>query len=541
MLIASYIDKIINFKVISAKRNVSNVDSDKTLSYLSSKYYEKNEEKESELHFINDFKSALSKTDINLNEIYKGMFKGIIDKVARFGGINRGDSMIKIESTLNHKELLKGNTTVMYDHSGEHSLPENFNGLGYLNLISMIFEIELLLNDFRNNNMPNIKPADINLLFIEEPEAHTHPQMQYIFIKNIKDILRHASNGEDGVAFQLQTIISTHSCHITSECEFDDIKYFYKTERNRVIAKNLKDLHKEYEKDGEINNYKFLKQYLTLHRAELFFADKAIFIEGDTERILLPAMMKKIDQEESLNPLGSQNISIIEVGAYSHIFEKFIAFIGIKSLIITDIDSAKKIKTKDGEKTGKCKVADDDASITTNASLKHFINPSKYVQYFLDTAAAVGLEAGVAQSANGIINDLLFYKELSLENKLLQRDENTKTWLPSKQGNLLVIYQTKEVNSTEIEYHARSFEDAFFHLNRQFIVNNKTKFKSLKNISFFEDDSKDPYALAEGCVDKKPSFAMEILLNSQEEDNKKYCNWHIPGYIMEGLLWLKNS
>jgi putative ATP-dependent endonuclease of OLD family len=60
-------------------------------------------------------------------------------------------------------------------------------------------------------------------------------------------------------------------------------------------------------------NYKFLKQYLTLHRAELFFADKAIFVEGDTERILLPAMMKKIDQEKPDNPLLSQNISIIEV------------------------------------------------------------------------------------------------------------------------------------------------------------------------------------------------------------------------------------
>lgn len=33
-------------------------------------------------------------------------------------------------------------------------------------------------------------PADINILFIEEPEAHTHPQLQYIFIKNIKELLR---------------------------------------------------------------------------------------------------------------------------------------------------------------------------------------------------------------------------------------------------------------------------------------------------------------------------------------------------------------
>ena len=33
------------------------------------------------------------------------------------------------------------------------------------------------------------KPADINILFIEEPEA-THPQMQYVFVKNIKNLLR---------------------------------------------------------------------------------------------------------------------------------------------------------------------------------------------------------------------------------------------------------------------------------------------------------------------------------------------------------------
>ena len=40
--------------------------------------------------------------------------------------------------------------------------------------------------------MADIKnePADINLIYIEEPESHTHPQLQYIFIKNIKDLLK---------------------------------------------------------------------------------------------------------------------------------------------------------------------------------------------------------------------------------------------------------------------------------------------------------------------------------------------------------------
>lgn len=65
--------------------------------------------------------------------------------------------------------------------SGEHDLPENYNGLGYLNLISMIFEIKLKLHDFQKDISES--PSDVNLLFIEEPEAHTHPQLQRIFIK----------------------------------------------------------------------------------------------------------------------------------------------------------------------------------------------------------------------------------------------------------------------------------------------------------------------------------------------------------------------
>ncbi|WDQ32414.1 ATP-dependent endonuclease [Paenibacillus marchantiae] len=540
------IEKVISFKMISAKRNVSNIDSDKTLSILSSNYYKKKEEKNQESEKIQEFKDILSRTDKHLNEVYNNLFEKIIEKVGMFGGIRKGDSNIKIVSTLQHKELLKDNTTVMYDHNGEHSLPENYNGLGYLNLISMIFEIELILSEFRFENKLNEEPANINLLFIEEPEAHTHPQMQYIFIKNIKDILNSASKGDDGKKFNLQTIITTHSCHITAESDFNDIKYFYKTNQNQVIAKNLKDLEKEYEKDKEISNFKFLKQYLTLHRAELFFADKAIFIEGDTERLLLPAMMKKIDQETDENPLLSQNISIVEVGAYSHIFEKFIAFIGIKSLIITDIDSAmKKVKkNEDGKekiKIIKCRVSDEGAFTTTNASLKYFVNYSNYI-----VSQSFGKE--VASTSEILISEpseevdiLNFYSNLNYSERILLKDPETKKWLPSDGGNLLIIYQTSELNSLNIAYHARSFEDSFFHINRQFIIDNKESFKSLVNIKYFEDKEKDSYFLAEECVDKKPSFAMEILLNSKEINNKKHCNWDIPSYIKEGLLWLKNN
>ncbi|QKJ33274.1 ATP-dependent endonuclease [Mucilaginibacter mali] len=513
------LDKLINLRVISARRDVSNKETDKTLSVLSSKYYEKRENLKVGEEAIKRFRDTLTDTDDQLDGVYELLFEKVIEKVDKFGGIRHGDSVIKIISTLQQRNLLSGNTTVMYDHNSEHALPENYNGLGYMNLIGMIFEIEVLLTDFRKEQFPDEKPADINLLFIEEPEAHTHPQMQYVFIKNIRNILIDASLGMDGggTPFNLQTIITTHSSHIAAESRFNDIKYFTKNGLNHVIAKNLQDLEKEYEKDGESENFKFLKQYLTLNRAELFFADKAIFIEGDTERILLPAMMKKIDQEHPDNPLLSQNISIVEVGAYSHIFEKFIHFIGVKSLIISDLDAGKKIMDDGKEKTVKCALNDPDVSVTTNASLKYFHRGQTSITYYL---------------------------KLTTEYKILRKKlkAGIPRWVSNRAGSLLMVYQVSETNQGGSVYHPRSFEDAFFHHNRQFIVDNKDNFKSLKNIKYLGDATKSSYELAESCVGSKPSFAIEVLLNSKEDGHKKeFANWETPEYIKEGLLWIKKK
>lgn len=493
---------IINYKYIKANRDVSNKEQDKSLSVLSSKIYEWIEADEDHKAEIEKFKDALSTTDGVLGAIYEDLFEKTINKVKEFGWIKPDDTNISITSSLQYKDLLKGNTTVKYLHDDMH-LPENYNGLWYMNLISMIFEVEILINEFKRTKYE--KPADINLLFIEEPEAHTHPQMQYIFIKNIKTLLEDCISRDDWENRDLQYIISTHSSHIVAESEFEDIKYL-KRDKNSVIAKNLKDLEKEYTDVGEDLNYKFLKQYLTLHRAELFFADKAIFIEGDTERILLPAMMKKIDQDNPDTPLLSQNISIIEVGNYSHIFEKFINFFGIKSLIITDIDSAKSDRTK-------CKVNDITVTMTTNSSLNFFYETN-------------------------IIPDFI---AKTLDNLKLRKDETTKKWINDTNGYLVCVYQTKETNSDSLEYHARSFEDSFFHLNRQFIIDNKDTFKSLKNIDNFDDNTKDAYELAEECINKKPAFAIEVLLNSKKDEStgKYFSNWRTPDYINQGLLWLK--
>ena len=509
---------VIQFRFISARRDVTNKEQNSTLSLQTSRIYEKTEATDKQNEHIANFKDALGDTDLALTKVYDELFKETVDKVSKFGGIAEGDSKISINSTLQHRDLLKGNTTVMYSH-GEHTFPEYYNGLGYMNLISIIFEIEILLKEFKRTK--HEVPADINLLFIEEPEAHTHPQMQYVFINNIKGLLKEGIKREDGANRNLQTVITTHSSHIASESDFNDIRYLKKVNDTSVIAKNLKALEAEYDSAGEEENYRFLKQYLTLNKAELFFADKAILIEGDTERIILPAMMKKIDQAESESPLLSQNISIVEVGAYSQVFERFIDFIGLKTLIITDIDSAEVVtKTVDGKnKTTReaCKVSDPKAEFSTNHSLKFFLNTDSLAEL----------------------------KGFDLEQKRVEKTEETegKKWKVSSTGNVQLVFQTQEANEAGEEYHARSFEDAFFHVNKAFIKDTNNKFDSLtqKHLKSFRNDEIDVYEFAEKAIGNKPSFAIEILLNSKtDKAGIEFSNWEIPAYIKEGLTWLRD-
>lgn len=526
----SILKNILNLKYINAKRDVSNKDIDKTLSTQTSLIYEKIEKDPTHEKEVEKFKDELGNTDVTLSKIYETLFKDTIGLVKKFGGISENDSIINILSTLEHRELLKDNTTVVYDHDGT-CLPEYFNGLGYMNLISMIFEIEVVMLDFMREKEE--RPADINLLFIEEPEAHTHPQMQYVFIQNIKEILdKNAQKLKTKCnSTSLQYIISTHSSHIVSKSDFNDIKYFKKEGCNEVISKNIKDLERAYKIDGKEKSYRFLKQYLTLNKTELFFADKAIFIEGDTERILLPAMMKKIDQDnlssdDTSLPLLSQNISIVEVGNYSQVFEKFIDFIGIKSLIITDIDAFYYVnKLKD----------DESPDLNTDGSVKQCEEKCTADNPLAQFTSNYALNFYYGS------NSLFLLKSIPFEWRSLIKPQKSICWINSKDGCLLIVFQTEEN-----VYHARSFEDAFFHINEDFIIDNNNKFDSLinKHLEIFKNSTseKKAFDLANNGVTKKPALAIEILLNStSDERGNDFINWEIPAYIKEGLLWLKQE
>lgn len=487
----SEIKKVINFRSIKANREASNKVNDHSLSALSQKYH--NIHSSAEGLDITDLQKAIQNADSNLNEAYNGtkdkpgIFSEVFESIKKFGY----ETDIMVQSSISETDLLRNNTTLFYKND-DHQLPESYNGLGYLNLIGMIFEIETIISEFFGKDNKN--SSDINIIFIEEPEAHTHPQLQYIFIKNIKNLVKERiASYSHSIA--IQTIITTHSSHIVSECDFEDVRYLVKN-KNNLISKNFQELKKAY--DSESLAFKFIKQYLNLNNSELFFTDKVIFIEGDTERILLPSMMHKIDlehkSEEDYIPLLSQNISIIEVGAYSHKFKPLIDFLDIKVLVITDIDG---IKSKQGKACSSAK-----AKFTSNYSLRYFFNlPDNETQFEC------------------------------LKNK------NFKEKLIS--DNIRISYQTKVIQSNEDVYQPRSFEDSFMITNYEYVSLNKDNFiQGLKNRNKITNQEVDYYKLTENCLAKKSAFAIEVLYYDGETQGKK---WEVPTYIKEGLEWLQKS
>jgi len=482
--------KIINLEIISAKRSVENKSWNNTLSDLAYKYFEKSSDvwKASRVKL----QKALIDADKELDWAYDVTFEKITESIKKLS-INTTE--LNIESNLDELNILKDNTSVTYkDWKG--SLPESYNGLGYMNFFAIIFYIHIICDSFKKKFI-NEKQSDINILFIEEPEAHTHPQMQYVFIQKIKELLEEEKNESWFKLENLQTIITTHSAHIASKSDFNDVKYFYKLEEEKNIdVRNLSELESKYWTTDEwTRNFKFLKKYLTIHKSELFFADKVIFIEWDTERLLIPAMMKKIDKEKewdsNFNPLLSQNISIVDVWANSKTFEHFIDFLWIKTLIITDIDSI-------WDDRKKCKV--DIWTDTSNNSIKFFLEWKSFIEI----------------------------KELKEEWKQLIKENNN--WKANQGGLLYIIYQI-----SENWYNARSFEDSFISLNLSFIKTNKDNFKdSIKNKNILDENPSNFYKIAEECIKSKTWFATDILFYSDEN----YSTWEIPDYIRKWLLWL---
>ena len=268
---------------------------------------------------------------------FKQELRRLMPTLRTFGYPGLDGSELETETTLDVERLLARHTKVRY--AGHHGilLPESYTGLGIRNLIFILLQIVSFYHTFRSES---VAPG-VHLVFIEEPEAHLHPQMQEVFIRQVSKIAQQLSAQEGApLTWPVQFIVSTHSSHVANAAGFEAIRYFLPASVDGVRHTKIKDLREGLRETPE-HHRRFLHQYLTLTRCDLFFADKAVLIEGSSERLLLPVIIEKLDEAEPDAPkLSNQYMTTMEVGgAYAHIFFALLDFLELRTLIITDLDS----------------------------------------------------------------------------------------------------------------------------------------------------------------------------------------------------------
>ena len=306
-------------------------------------YYNKLTSNEETLDQLED---AIKNISEQLDGEYATLFKSVFDDLNTFG-VNGMSALqtVAVRSSFKPETLMKDSTKVFYrDEAGQY-LPEAHNGLGFTKLIFIVLQFVSFLKAHEEK-----KPIPgTSLLFIEEPEAHLHPQMQSVFIRSVTDYIQSKH-------WDAQLVITTHSSDIIAESEFRGIRYFKAGSQATLSGapagnesgvslqiKDLTEFRNSLEKNNETGTIRFLEQYMELRKCDMFFADKIILIEGTTERLLLPKMIEKVDSSmgNTDSPLAHSYISLIEVGgAYAFKFRELLQFLGVPTLVIRSFEEA---------------------------------------------------------------------------------------------------------------------------------------------------------------------------------------------------------
>lgn len=470
--------ELIQGNFISAQRGIDDIthtENDSLSKILNALFESANQEnsQKSDQQTVDELKEGVKAVQENIDRSFNGQLTNLLPALNLFG-YRFSAPKIVTETNLDVGLLLRNHTKICYSANGIN-LPEGYNGLGTRNLIYILLK---LFEAFKSFKTRGDEPG-IHLMFLEEPEAHLHPQMQEVFVSKLEEVAElFANQYGDGQPWPVQFIITTHSPHMANKADFDSLRYFLTTvdsnarDSSYTKVKDLKrdfgdrkNKDKEFQKDNE-----FLHQYMTLTRCDLLFADKVILIEGTSERLLLPVMIGKVDTElTEENTLESQYISVLEVGgAYSHIFFRLLDFLELPALIITDLDSI-------GAKNEACLVSEGEG--TSNASIKSWFSV-------------------VTISPNA----------------LLMKQESDKI-----KGIRRIAYQIPEIGSSIC---GRSLEAAF-------MLANSAKFSLINN------DSIEKLVWDRTLKEKKSEFALKHAIYDTD--------WAVPRYIYEGLVWLATA
>lgn len=228
------------------------------------------------------------------------------------------DSTIGLSSAT-FQAILRNLRVLLSDFSLSDFEPAR-NGLGMNNILY----IAILIEHFKKRIAKDHSAGQ--LLLIEEPEAHLHPQLQAALLTALSD-------------FDAQVILTSHSTQITSQAPFSSLISLTRNLDDTIGSAAL-GANDQLSPDDMAD----LERYLDATKSNLLFARKVMLVEGPAELFLIPALVKAIrgiDLERS----GISVVAIhgVHFGVYTKLFragslEKKCAVVADADLTPSDAD-----------------------------------------------------------------------------------------------------------------------------------------------------------------------------------------------------------
>ncbi len=187
------------------------------------------------------------------------------------------------------------------------------NGLGMNNILYVAILIEYL----QRRQARAVSSGQ--LVLVEEPEAHLHPQLQAALLVALRSI---------GV----QVILTTHSTQLTSQAPFPTLVSLTRRADASIAPGNLSD-----NADLSPEEIADLERYLDATKSNLLFARKVMLVEGPTELFLIPAMIEAVHR---IN-LEREGISVVAIyGVHFDVYAKLfrVGALEKKCAIVADAD-----------------------------------------------------------------------------------------------------------------------------------------------------------------------------------------------------------